>query len=35
METDTLESVKGNLDLLDTRTPTSQMHERSFDEVVG
>ena len=33
--TDTLESVKGNRDLLDTRTPPSEMHERSFDEVVG
>jgi hypothetical protein len=33
--TDTLESVKGKRDLLDTRTPPSQMHERSFDEVVG
>ncbi len=35
VETDTLESVKGNRDLLDTRTPPSEMHERSFDEVVG
>jgi hypothetical protein len=33
--TDTLESVKGNEDLLDTRTPPSEMHERSFDQVVG
>jgi hypothetical protein len=33
--TDTLESVKGNKDLLDTRTPPSEMHERSFDQVVG
>jgi hypothetical protein len=33
--TDTLESVKGNRDLLDTRTPPSEMHEQSFDQVVG
>jgi hypothetical protein len=35
VETDTLASVGGNEDLLDTRTPPSDMHERSFDEVVG
>jgi hypothetical protein len=35
VQTDTLESVKGNRDLLDTRTPPSEMHEQSFDEVVG
>jgi hypothetical protein len=33
--TDTLASVGGNEELLDTRTPPSDMHERSFDEVVG
>jgi hypothetical protein len=33
--TDTLASVGGNEDLLDTRTPPSDMHERSFDQVVG
>jgi hypothetical protein len=33
--TDTLESVKGNRDLLDTRTPPSEMHKESFDQVVG
>jgi hypothetical protein len=33
--TDTLESLNGDEDLLDTRVPPSDMHERSFDEVVG
>ena len=33
--TDTLASVGGDEELLDTRTPPSDMHERSFDEVVG
>ena len=33
--TDTLDSVKGNRDLLDTRVPPSEMHEQSFDKVVG
>jgi hypothetical protein len=33
--TDTLESVKGNEDLLDTRVPPSDMHAESFDQVVG
>jgi hypothetical protein len=33
--TDTLESVGGNEDLLDTRVPPSDMHEESFDQVVG
>jgi hypothetical protein len=33
--TDTLASVGGNEDMLDTRTPPSDMHARSFDEVVG
>jgi hypothetical protein len=35
VKTDTLASVGGNEDLLDTRTPPSDMHERSFDQVVG
>ncbi len=34
-KTDTLASVGGNEDMLDTRTPPSDMHERSFDQVVG
>ena len=33
--TDTLASVGGNEEMLDTRTPPSDMHERSFEEVVG
>ena len=33
--TDTLDSVKGNEDLLDTRVPPSDMHEDSFEDVVG
>lgn len=33
--TDTLASVGGNEDLLDTRTPPSDMHERSLDDVLG
>ena len=33
--TDTLESVKGNEELLDTRVPPSDMHAESFDQVVG
>jgi hypothetical protein len=33
--TDTLASVGGNEDLLDTRTPPSDMHETSLDEVLG
>ena len=33
--TDTIESVKGDEDLLDTRTPPSDMHAESFDQVVG
>jgi hypothetical protein len=33
--TDTLASVGGDEELLDTRTPPSDMHEHSFDEVVG
>jgi hypothetical protein len=34
-KTDTLASVGGDEEMLDTRTPPSDMHERSFDEVVG
>jgi hypothetical protein len=33
--TDTLASVKGNVKLLDTRVPPSDMHKHSFDEVLG
>jgi hypothetical protein len=33
--TDTLESVQGDEDLLDTRVPPSDMHRESFDQVVG
>jgi hypothetical protein len=33
--TDTLESVGGDEDLLDTRVPPSDMHRESFDQVVG
>jgi hypothetical protein len=33
--TDTLESVGGNEDLLDTRVPPSDMHRESFDQVLG
>jgi hypothetical protein len=33
--TDTLESLNGDEDLLDTRVPPSDMHEKSFDEVLG
>jgi len=33
--TDTLESVKGDEDLLDTRVPPSDMHDESFDAVLG
>ncbi len=33
--TDTLASVGGDEELLDTRTPPSDMHEHSFDEVLG
>ncbi len=35
VQTDTLASVKGNEDMLDTRVPPSDMHAESFDEVVG
>jgi hypothetical protein len=33
--TDTLASVEGDEDLLDTRVPPSDMHAESFDQVVG
>jgi hypothetical protein len=33
--TDTLESVQGDEELLDTRVPPSDMHRESFDQVVG
>lgn len=33
--TDTLETTKGNEAILDTREPPSDMHEVSFDQVVG
>ena len=33
--TDTLASVGGNEELLDTRTPPSDMHENSLDQVLG
>jgi hypothetical protein len=33
--TDTLASVGGDEEMLDTRTPPSDMHEHSFDDVVG
>jgi hypothetical protein len=33
--TDTLESVHGDVELLDTRQPPSDLHERSFADVVG
>jgi hypothetical protein len=33
--TDTLQSVKGDEDLLDTRVPPSDMHRESFADVLG
>jgi hypothetical protein len=33
--TDTLETASGNIEAIDTRVPPSDMHERSFDEVLG
>ena len=35
VETDTMEDAKGNVEAIDTRVPPSDMHENSFDEVVG
>jgi hypothetical protein len=33
--TDTVESASGNVESIDTRVPPSDMHEESFDELVG
>ena len=33
--TDTLESAKGDVEQIDTRVPPSDMHESSFEDVVG
>lgn len=35
VETETVDSSRANLDLLETRDPPDQMHARSFDDVVG
>ncbi|RKQ93653.1 hypothetical protein C8N24_3524 [Solirubrobacter pauli] len=35
VETDTLETTKGNQEILDTRVPPSDMHEVSFADVAG
>jgi hypothetical protein len=35
VETDTTESARGNVELIDTRVPPSDMHEVSFADVVG
>jgi hypothetical protein len=35
VETDTLESARGNVEAIDTRVPPSDMHEESFADVVG
>ena len=35
VETDTLASARGNVEAIDTRVPPSDMHEASFDDVVG
>ena len=35
VETDTLASARGDVEAIDTRIPPSQMHERSFADVVG
>jgi hypothetical protein len=35
VKTDTVESAKGNVEAIDTRVPPSDMHESSFDEVLG
>jgi hypothetical protein len=35
VETDTLKTVKGDRELLDTRQPPSDLHAESFDAVVG
>jgi hypothetical protein len=35
VETDTVAAAKGDVESIDTRVPTSDMHERSFADVVG
>jgi hypothetical protein len=35
VETETLASAKGDIEAIDTRVPPSDMHERSFADVVG
>jgi hypothetical protein len=35
VETDTVESAKGNVEAIDTRVPPSDMHEASLDQVLG
>lgn len=35
VETDTEASAKGNIEAIDTRVPPSDLHETSFDEVLG
>jgi len=35
VDTDTVESAKGNVESIDTRRPTSDMHAASFADVVG
>jgi hypothetical protein len=35
VETDTVASARGDIESIDTRTPPSDMHERSFADVVG
>lgn len=35
VKTETLASAGGNIEKIDTRVPPSDMHEQSFDEVVG
>jgi hypothetical protein len=35
VETDTVASARGNVEAIDTRVPPSDMHERSFADVVG
>jgi hypothetical protein len=35
VRTDTLASARGDVEAIDTRVPPSDMHERSFSEVVG
>jgi hypothetical protein len=35
VQTDTLESAAGDVEAIDTRVPPSDMHQRSFSDVVG